>query len=291
MNFEDVEEVDGQSVLLYGRSKAGKTWLAATLANHGFKLIWVDLERGRETIRKAVPRENWNRITYIGIPDTANNPIACVTVGKMLTSKIPVEICHKHGAVACPTCKATKGGTTTVDIQSLGSDTVVVVDSGTQLSDSALAYTMKAEIANIFSKHEKADWDGYGHQGMMLTAIFSAWQQLRCHRILITHEEVIPQSDGTSLIMPKCGTKNYSRNFGRFFDTVAYLYQANGAHKAASGSTFHPKYLTGSRSAVMLERGSTIADIVRGGNSKLNAEILDKQAKSGQTADSQELSS
>lgn len=262
-NFADIAAKENpQSILLYGRSKAGKTELAAKLANEGYKLIWIDMEKGSQTLTHAIKPEFFKNVTYISIPDTLENPVAIVTVGKLMASKVPVTVCDKHGVIACPFCKT---NLETIDLTNLGPDTVLVLDTGTQLSDSALAYVMKEENKKMFTAFERADFDAYGHQTRLLNSVFSNLQQKACHRILITHEEIIEQTDGTKLIMPKCGTKNYSRNFPRFFDHVVYCYVSNKDHKVASDTAFNTRILTGSRSAIAMEKGASLKDLLLAG--------------------------
>lgn len=263
-NFETIAaEEQPQSILLFGASKTGKTELAGELANEGYRLIWIDLENGKQTLIHCVKPENFKNIEYVHVPDTMENPMAILTVGKLLQSSGPVRICDRHGVIACAICKE---NITTIDLTKLTNKDVVVIDTGTQLSDSALAYVMKEENRKMFTAFERADFDAYGHQGRLLNSVFSNFQnRLKCHRILITHESIIDQPDGSKLIMPKCGTKNYSREFPRFFDHVLYLYRSNKKHMVASSTEFSPKILTGSRSAIAIEKGAKLSDLLKAG--------------------------
>lgn len=287
MKFDEVVKIEQpQSILIYGASKTGKTELAAKLANEGYNLIWIDLENGKQTLGHAIRKEFYCNVEYIQIPDTSENPIAIETVGKLLSSKTAVSICEAHGKVTCAVCsmkKPTPGAVVTLDLNNLDTRTVLVIDTGTQLSDSALAYTMKKEIAKLFSAFERADYDAYMYQGMMLNSVFSNFQQKKCHRILITHEEIIPQTEGGNLVAPKCGTRNYSRTFPRFFDHVVYCYRSNKSHKVASSTEFHPKILTGSRSAIAMEKSGSLVDLLRAGIHGSSDALLAEQA--GITAD------
>lgn len=265
-----------QSILVYGASKTGKTELVAKLANEGYRLIWIDLENGKLTLLHAVKPENYDNIEYLQIPDTSENPVAVVTVGKLMQAKTAVKICEAHGTVSCAFCKPTDPFVS-IDLTKLDNKTVLVIDTGTQLSDSALAFTRKEEIKKQFTAFERADFDSYGYQGMLLSSILSNLQQKKCHRVLITHEEIIPQTDGTVLVAPKCGTRNYSRSFPRFFDHVVYCYRSNKAHKVASSTEFHPKILTGSRAAISMEKGGSLVDLLRGGNAAYAAALVKEQ--------------
>lgn len=254
-----------QSVILYGPSKTGKSTLVAKLAAEGYKLLWLDLENSKQAIITALedqPDEVLERIEYVQIPDTSANPIGIRTVGSVFAG-VPGAICEAHGAWNCAACKRTNAPEVRIDFSAMDSSWVVVVDTVSQLSDSALAHATRGIMTTLFTGNPKVEWDQYSHQGMMLSHVFSNMQQLRCHRIFISHEEIIEQTDGKELIMPKCGTRNYSRNFGRFFDHVVYCFKENNKHKQASSTTFRPNTLTGSRTSVSMESGASLADVLR----------------------------
>lgn len=268
-NFEDIAtQEQPQSILLYGRSKVGKTELIASLANAGYKVIYVDIESGKQTLIHAIKPECRKNLTYIKIPDTTQNPIGIQTVGKMLEAKGDFEICWAHGVYNCPNCKATKSGTDKLNLVSAGSETVFVLETATQLSSSANAYTMRKEFAKIWNDFEKTDWDKFNYQGNLLDMVFSMVQQMNCHRIVTTHEEIIDtnSAEKIAMIMPKAGTRNYARNFGRFFDHIVYAYLSNGKHKVASATNFNSKVLTGSRSAINIDLASEgLVSLLRSG--------------------------
>jgi len=255
-----------QSVILYGPSKTGKSTLAAQLAIAGYRLLWLDLENSKQAILTALegqPDEVLERIEYIQIPDTSANPVAIRTIGSVFAG-VPGAICEAHGAWNCAICKKAGADEVRVDLTTMDSNWCIVVDTVSQLSDSALAHATRGIMTTLFTGNPKVEWDQYSHQGMMLSHVFSNMQQLRCHRIFISHEEIIEQTDGKELIMPKCGTRNYSRNFGRFFDHVVYCFRENNKHKQASSTAFRPNVLTGSRNSVNMESGATLADVLKG---------------------------
>lgn len=256
-----------QSVVVYGPSKSGKTRLVAALAKAGYNLLWFDLESGLQTILTSLTDEELERVEYLRIPDTADNPVAIRTLG-MVFSGASGSVCEDHGEWKCARCIRDSKPVVPVCLGELDASWVVVVDSTTQLSDSALAHAtrgMKERVLNAEAgKAPKVEWDHYNHQGMLLSYVFSSMQQGRYHRVFISHEECIEQVDDKELIMPKCGTRNYSRQFARFFDHVVYCYRNNNVHKQASSTAFRANILTGSRSSVSMESGATLADVLRG---------------------------
>lgn len=254
-----------QSVFLYGAAFSGKTTLAGQLAEQGYNLFWIDLDKGIRTLQNSLSVEAQERITYIGMPDTSTNPVAVATVGKMFATKAPINICHAHGAVACAVAGCKQPDAFTVfDPAKLDSTWVVVVDSMTQLSDSAGFHASQNMQKTLLDKAAKMGFDEYGYQGMLLKSILSNMQQAKFHRLFIGHEDVVEQTDGKDLIFPVCGTRAFSRQAARYFDHVVYLYRQNGSHKAASSTGFRSNIMTGSRAAVSIEDGGQLCDLFRG---------------------------
>lgn len=263
-----------QSILVYGPPKSGKTQLAAELVRDGFKVVLLDLESGVQTFLTVLTPEELENVVYVRVPDTSTNPIAIETVGRLFAANSPMRVCEHHGKIECVLCaKAIKEGTygdgaddafTTLDFPKLGSDWVVVTDSLTQLSDSALNHATKSIQANLLSTAGKADWDAYAYQGMLLKQVLSNQQQARFHRVFISHESVVKQEDGAQLLFPVCGTENFSRQAARYFDHVVYCFRQNMQHKQASSTGFRANVLTGSRTDIALETGGSLANLLRG---------------------------
>ena len=255
-----------QSILVYGEAKTGKTKrVAEELAPH-FKLLWLDVENGVQTLMQ-LPPELQERITYIRIPDTATNPCGIKSVGLLLSSKKPTPICNEHGVVNCPNkdCKL-EGAFYTFDASTMDSEWCLVVDSLTQLSDSALKVTMQTAEAGIFGAGggAKAGFDEWGMQGALLTNVLSHMQQAPYHRVFISHAEVVEEATGGQKIYPVCGTRALSAKAARYFDHVVYLFRKNNKHQAASGTTFQHNVMCGSRSDVDVGGGATLADMLKG---------------------------
>ena len=255
-----------QSILVYGEAKTGKTLrVAEDLAPH-FKLLWLDVENGVQTLMQ-LPDALQERITYIRIPDTSTNPVGIKSVGMLLSAKRPVPICTEHGVVNCPNkdCKL-DGAFYLFDPSQLDNEWCLVVDSLTQLSDSALKVTMQSQEAGIFTSGQasKAGFDEWGSQGTLLTNVLSHMQQAPYHRVFISHAEIVEEATGGQKIYPVCGTRALSAKAARYFDHVVYLFRKNNKHQAASGTTFQHNVMCGSRSDVDVGGGATLADMLTG---------------------------
>lgn len=241
-------------VLLFGPPKSGKTRLAGSLAS-SFNLIWFDLENGVDTL-KQLPSSQQERVEVISIPDTRGFPIAIETMLKVIKGA-PVEICEAHGKVACSLCRKDNKPFTRVALNELPLDTIVVIDSLTQLTNSAIAHITKDKGDDYKMQHD--DW---GNLGKLMDTFLSYVQQAPFHVVCISHETEVEMEDGKQKLVPTAGTRNFSRNTAKYFDEVIYLEVKNKKHIAASSTTYANNILTGSRSGTVLESSTGEASLV-----------------------------
>lgn len=247
--------------IVYGGPKTGKSLLAGKLAEF-YNLIWVDMENGHETLFQ-LPEEWQDRIELISIPDTRSFPIAIETVLKMVKGK--VSICEAHGKVSCVICKREETDRckeveadqhhdvhnslfTDVDLNSLDHSSVVVFDSLTQLSNSAIAFITKNEPDDY-----KLNYDDWGNLGKLLDIFLSHIQQAGYNVVVISHETEAETEGKKKTLVPVGGTRNFSRNIAKYFDHVIYMERKNKKHVASSASTYATNILTGSRTDVSIE--------------------------------------
>lgn len=239
-----VQQSATHGVMIFGAPKTGKTQLAGALSEH-FNLIWVDMENGHETLFKF-PQEWQERIELINLPDTRSYPIAIETVLKMV--KGAVDVCEEHGKVGCMLCRKNEAPMTHVDLNNLPQDTIVVFDSSTQLTNSAISNITKNQPDDY-----KLNYDDWGNLGKLMDIFFSHLQQAKYNRIVISHEVEAEQEDGRNVLVPVGGTRNFSRNVAKYFDHVIYAQKKNKKHVFASSTSYANNILTGSRTDVALE--------------------------------------
>lgn len=231
-------------VMLYGASNTGKSLLAGKLSEH-FKILWFDLENGHETLFQLDPE--WRkRITVISIPDTRSYPIAVETCLKVV--KGPVNICGEHGKVKCMICKKNEAPTIDVDLNNLGQDTIVVFDSLTQLSSSAIANITKNQPDDYKLQHD--DW---GNLGKLLDIFLSHIQQAKYNVVVISHEIEAETEGKKKTLVPIGGTRAFSRNIPKYFGETVYAERKNKKHVFASSTTYATQILAGSRTGVVME--------------------------------------
>lgn len=252
-------------IIIYGAPKTGKSLIAGKLAEY-YNLIWVDMENGHETLFQ-LPEEWQERIELIDIPDTRSFPIAIETCLKMVKGE--VSICEAHGKVSCMICrkefteadKVNEGNNgdeiynnffTDVDLPHLDSNTVVVFDSLTQLSNSAIAFITKGKPDDY-----KLDYDDWGNLGKLLDIFLSHLQQAGYNVIVISHETEAETEGKKKTLVPVGGTRNFSRNIAKYFDHVIYAERRNRKHVFASSTQYSNTILTGSRTDTTIEDGDT----------------------------------
>lgn len=234
----------GKNLLIYGPPKSGKTALAADLANQGYKVHALDLEQGAATFLLVVEEENYDNVEIYSIMDTPSMPNAVKVVTRVLDAKGIVTFCEAHGTIACMECKKAGAPEASIDSREFGPKDVLLVDSVTQLSNSAMVHSLGPASA---LSTKKPEWDNYSAQGQLLDFIFAKAQAAPFHTIFISHEADIEQEDGSSKITPIGGTRNYSKNLARFFDHVIYCQVKNKKHSQISLSTENAKIIAGNR--------------------------------------------
>lgn len=234
-------------VCLYGPPKGGKTRLAGELAEH-YNLIWIDLENGYNTLFQ-LPEQWQERIELIHIPDSKEFPIAVETVLKIFGGK-KVKVCEAHGKVSCPQC--INKPFTEVELSTLDESYIVVIDSGTQFTASAIAHITKAQPDTY-----KMDFDDWGQLKVLCEKLGSQIQAAGYNVVFITHEEEVELEDKSKKIVPVLGSSKSSRNTAKYFDHVVYCGVRNKKHIVGSSTTYAMSLMTGSRTSVNLENQET----------------------------------
>jgi hypothetical protein len=251
MKLSDKAVSNTRRILVYGAPKSGKTELVSQLSKH-FNLLWFDLENGYTTLLK-LPPEQQARIELISVPDSRVYPIAVETMLKVIRGD-KVQICEKHGKINCMLCKADPAQpapTVTVALSELGPDTIVVIDSLTQFSNSCVANITKTQPDDY-----KMDYEDWGNLKVLVDKFLSQVQAAKFSIVCITHEEEVTMEDGKHKLVPVCGSSKSSRNTAKYFDDVVYCEMKNKKHCFGSGTGYSLNAITGSRAGVSLENSA-----------------------------------
>lgn len=236
-----------QRVAVVGLPGSGKSTLVAALAvTH--KLHWIDVENGAESLLKLSPEAQAN-INLIQLPDSASYPIAADTLAQLFRAG-KANICHAHGKVNCALCnKTAPEAFDTLDFSALDSNDIVVIDSGTQWSNSILAHIMKARPVD--AKPERDDWGALRkHTEFALSQMQAATFNL----VVIFHAQEAAMEDGKTKLVPTFGSASMSTEVAKAFGHVVYCDIRNRKHVAFSSSIALPNVLTKSRTDFEIEK-------------------------------------
>jgi len=247
MKLSNAPRTSPQSVLVYGPPKVGKTQLVSELASH-FNLIWVDLENGHATLFK-LPQEQQDKVELIVLPDSRSWPIAIETCLKMIRGN-PGWIDEETGKwVAQEKDKKADKSYTHINLGALTHETIVVFDSLTQLTNSAISHITKNQPDDY-----KMQFDDWGSLGKLMDMFLSHVQQAKFHVVCISHETEAELEDGKVKIVPTAGSRAFSRNTAKYFGHVVYCQVANKKHTFTSSTTGTMNIVTGSRTDVATEK-------------------------------------
>lgn len=262
MKLSQYKTQSARHILIYGPPKSGKTGAIGQLAKK-FRLHFVDLEDSIKTLLNPaiLPAEFLDNIDLIRIPDKQTYPMGIETVLKILKGGTSV-ICHEHGKVTCPICsKDPNAITTSLNLAAFENDKdILVIESYSQLAESAMNYIMRDAIAKD-NFDAKPGWDDYGKQGRILERIGSIIQVAPFNIVVSTHEQMVEMEDGTKKIVPIGGTSNASKVFGKYFDDIVYCEVVNKTHRLISSSTAKANVLAGSRSGRELKPGDSLLQL------------------------------
>lgn len=267
----DVTKLPCETWMIYGETKTGKTRLACMVAKSPLceRLFLFSGENGEETVIRMVHEgvltmEEAAKIMVIKMVDMPDTPYFYETMVKVYTVHKDLKICEEHGRVFCPKCTAAKvtEGWLDFNLMKLGKKDWVVLDTGSQLGISVMAYLMKGRPIE-----DKPDWNEYGPQGRILSDILSVVQAATCNHIWVTHVMVLDdmedinkdpeskqkQAQPRDKFYPLVGTKPFSITVGKYFGTNIFLQKKLGKHMGGSGSLFNTATVCGSRIGLQLE--------------------------------------
>lgn len=261
-NLADIDMTGtAKSVIIYGPPKSGKTELAVKgLAPH-FKVLYIDLEKGRVTLMK-LPMDVKKKVEVIVVVDNKDNPRAASTA-ILLASGGKVRVCNKHGDTKCTECALAQRKPENKDVELFTEyclndldpkEWVVIFDSFTQLTSSCNAHVTRG----IDQEKDKVTYDHWRAQGVLLERFLDYIQNAAFNSVVITHEMGIEQPDKTEKLMPSGGTKNFARNVAKYFDHIVYTSLTGGKHKAVSCTTASRNALTGSRTDVEVDMNNPV---------------------------------
>lgn len=254
MNLDEFKVSTRGKVLVYGAPKTGKTALVGKLASK-YTLHWLDLESGIKTLlNPAILAPQFRKnINVIPVPDHKLYPVAIDTVREVLRGGSK-RICMDHGKINCPICaKNSTAKWSEIDILKFTDRDILVIDSMSQLANSAMNKVILKDITKPGGEEYKRTYADYAAQGNLMEQVLSFIQALDINVAVISHELESESLEGREKIVPVAGTRNFSLTCAKFFDSVVYTSVLNKQHRANSMTTFSPTIVTGSRLPVSVD--------------------------------------
>lgn len=253
MKLSDYSQTTKTKAIVFGAPKSGKTALVGKLAER-FKLHWFDLENGVKTLlNPAILAPQYrDNINVISIPDHRLYPVAIDTVREVMRGG-PKKICQAHGKINCPLCAKSGAAVTEINILDFGPDDILVIDSLTQLSNSAMNRATLKEISKPGGEEYRATYGDYTMQAALLDQVLSFVQVVDVNIVVISHETDCETVEGKERIVPVAGTRNFSRTVAKYFDTVVHCTMVNKQHRAFASTSYSPTILTGSRQPIAVD--------------------------------------
>jgi len=158
------------------------------------------------------------------------------------------RICMEHGKINCPICaKDASAKWSELDILTFTDRDILVIDSLSQLANSAMNRVILKEITKPGGEEYKRTYADYASQGNLMEQVLSFIQALDINIAVISHELESESLEGREKIVPVAGTRNFSLTCAKYFDSVVYTSVLNKQHRANSLTTFSPTIVTGSR--------------------------------------------
>lgn len=258
VQFTKIADDTWSHLLLYGDSRTGKTTLALQLLEK-YKLIWLNLDGGVKLPARKLPVEMQERLDVISIPNTPNSPVAFSIIKKLLEGR-KQQVCDTHGLIDCNHCRTSGGTSVDYEFNSLGHDTIVVVDHITSASSSALAHICRkpaekellADPLGVY-KPKLDDWGSLSYNAGILMNII---QNARFNLVCIAQSQMQETDDGKSKILPNFGSREYGRNVANYFDHLVFAELQLKQHKFGSMTDYGVHCVTGSRSDIDISKMS-----------------------------------
>ena len=244
------------AILIYGPPKGGKTRLVGSAAQleEVENIFWFDVENGSDTLlNMGLTEAEMDKITLFKIRDTRENPIGIETLLKCM-GRGTHNVCDMHGKVDCADCTKAKLSFTPFSLSKCTHNDIVVIDSGSQLGESAMAAACMGQSV-LF----KPGYDEFGIQGKYLSDILSTIQQATfTNFVVICHALVQEDDDDKEKFFPLMGTKPYSLRVAGKFGTVVFVDKKMNKHVAGSSSTYRSNVVTGSRVGAEIEKSKEL---------------------------------
>lgn len=200
-------------LLFVGDSGSGKTGALASLADAGYKIRIIDLDNGVDVLRDLLTSGRYDKsaienVEYVTVTEPMKN-----VGGKLVPFKASV-----WQRTASLLADWTDGNTKLGSITTWDSNTILVLDSLTMLSDAALSYILSLN-GRLGQHPHQADW-GLAQSLIenMLRMLYD--ESVKCNVIINCHIKPMGDDNGPERYYPNTLGKALPPKVGRYFNTV-----------------------------------------------------------------------
>lgn len=219
-SLKDHHSADTTKLLFVGDSGSGKTGALASLADAGYKIRILDLDNGVDVLRDLLTSGRYKKdavtnVDYVTITEPMKN-----VGGKLIPAKASVWQRTTSMLGDWKDGDTNLGAITTWD-----SNTVLVIDSLTMLSDAALSYIL-AMNGRLGQHPHQADW---GLAQVLVENLLRMLydESVKCNVIINCHIKPMGDDNGPERYYPNTLGKALPPKVGRYFNTVL-LAQSSG---------------------------------------------------------------
>ena len=186
-----MHEVGSRSLVIYGDSHVGKTESVGFLVDAGFQVHYVDFDHNLESIMRV---SNAHNFQYY--PVGQGDGTGIVKFFNELMRNNSASVCHEHGLVNCPSCSSAGESFTTLDVNALGRDCIVVWDSASAIVravNDAITARNGRDTLRIMTDEKAATMDNMSYFKAVASTAIPIWHWINKMpfnggSLVITHE-------------------------------------------------------------------------------------------------------
>lgn len=218
----------GNTLVIYGDAKIGKTTSIMDIVRAGYTVHYLDLDRNTATFAQLEEKYYGNFNIYR--PDLTPRHLL-FTIESLLRTGV-LNICHAHGRYKCKECGDTN--VDVVDFKNMTNMDVFVIDSYSALYAAIVQYVAEKDNLNlaetkVFEREHHQAVNYYNDtfwRGLVQLA-------LGCPTIIIAHPVDVNASMDSkvsrpALFAPRAGSKPYSRGSAMLYASAVVPVDENG---------------------------------------------------------------
>jgi AAA domain len=224
-NLSSHQSSDYTKLLLIGDSKSGKTGSLASLVMKGYKLRILDFDNGLDVLAQVIKRDNPKLLDNVEFRTLRDN-MKATPLGPMIDGTATAFVnAHKM-------LDHWKYDNVDLGVPSTwGSDTIVVIDSLTFMSDAAMNFREPLVPRSRDGKYDKRALYGDAQAAVERIIALLTSESFKANVIVISHIRYVDNPDGTRKGYPSAVGAALSPMLPRYFNSVALAQTGPGGKR------------------------------------------------------------